>query len=224
MTSAARSEFKFVDRGFKKTLLLVPGWASDVRIFSRLDLKYNYLFVSKIRLSSFTEDAGQALEERALEKVSLFGHSLGGFLVRDFALAFPQKTEELFLAGIRKRYGREEIQGVAERVKKNRAAFLRRFYADCFAEEDKEWLWFKENLLKAYLEEMRLEGLLEGLDYLSKVSMEPKDLQDIKKLTIYHGAEDKIAPLKEASEIAKGVPHARFIVVPNAGHMVFIYG
>lgn len=224
MTSAARSEFKFVDRGFEKTLLLVPGWASDVRIFSRLDLKYNYLLVTKIRPSCFTEDAGQALEERALEKVSLFGHSLGGFLAKDFLLAFPRKVDELFLSGIRKRYVREEIAGVAERVKKNKAAFLRRFYADCFAEEDKEWLWFKENLLKAYLEEMRLEGLLEGLDYLSNVSLEPKDLQGAKKLIIYHGAEDKIAPLKEASEIAKGVPHARFIVVPNAGHMVFIYG
>lgn len=224
MTSAARSEFKFVDRGFEKNLLLVPGWASDARIFSRLDLKYNYLLVSKMRLSSFPEDAVQVLKERAFEKVSIFGHSLGGFLAKDFLLSFPGNVDELFLSGIRKCYTSEEIAGVAERVKKNRAAFLRRFYADCFAGEDEGWLWFKENLLKAYLEEMRLEGLLEGLDYLSKVSMESKDFQGVKHLTIYHGAEDKIASLKEASEIAKGLPSARFIVVPNAGHMAFIYG
>lgn len=219
-----RSEFKFVDRGFEKTLLLVPGWAADYRIFSQIDLGYNYFLVSKLRLSSFVEDAGQALEKGALQKVSLFGHSLGGFLARDFALAFPQKTDELFLAGIRKHYGDEEIQGVKERIQKNRAAFLRRFYSDCFTGEDAGWLWFKENLLKDYLEEMRPEDLSEGLDYLSKVSMDPKDLQDIKNLTIYHGTEDKIAPFQEASEIAGGVPTARFVAVPNAGHMVFFYG
>jgi pimeloyl-ACP methyl ester carboxylesterase len=218
------STFKLLDRGFKKILVLVPGWATDYRIFSGLKLDYNYLLVSRVSPSCFMEDLSQALEERALEKVSIFGHSLGGFLAKDFALAFPKKTDELFLAGIRKRYRAEEIEGARVRVKKNRAAFLRRFYADCFSDGEEGRLWFKEHLLKTYLDEIRLEDLLRGLDHLSRVSIEPKDFKGLKDVSIFHGVEDKIAPFQEASEIAKGVPSARFIVVPKAGHMVFLNG
>jgi len=43
-----KSEFRFFNRGFKDTLVLIPGWATDYRIFNSLDLSYNYLLTTKL--------------------------------------------------------------------------------------------------------------------------------------------------------------------------------
>ena len=36
-------KFKYIDRQKPETAVLVPGWATDYRIFDTLDLDYNYL-------------------------------------------------------------------------------------------------------------------------------------------------------------------------------------
>lgn len=142
----------------------------------------------------------------------------------DFARAFPQKCDEVFLAGVRKGYTEGEISAVRQRVEKNKAAFLRRFYEDCFAPQDGLWQWFKEHLLKSYLEAMPSDGLLEGLDHLLRASIDPQGLQAVRKLTIFHGTEDRIAPFQEASVIAAQASSARFVALPGAGHMGFLNG
>ena len=47
MTSPT-SEFEWRARGFGHTLLLVPGWATDPRIFAPLDLEFNYLVATVV--------------------------------------------------------------------------------------------------------------------------------------------------------------------------------
>ena len=97
------------------------------------------------------------------------------------------------------------------------------FYRDCFSSADKEGLvWFKKRLLKHYLEEMRFETLIQGLDYLSCVYLRPESLSKIKKIRIFHGEQDKIAPLKEARVIKTYLPQAEFICLKDSGHMVFL--
>ena len=55
-----KSEFKLIDRGFKDTILLIPGWAADYRIFDSLDLEFNYLLPMKLRLCrKFVPDLNQ---------------------------------------------------------------------------------------------------------------------------------------------------------------------
>ena len=101
---SARSEFKLLDRGFDKTLLLIPGWATNYRIFSKLNCAgYNYLFVVSACLGSLLEDTRNFLEKSSIEKVSVLGYSLGGFIAKEFALRFPEKTEELFLNPVKRK-------------------------------------------------------------------------------------------------------------------------
>ena len=109
------SEFKFFQRGFKDTLALIPGWATDYRIFSNLDLNYNYLLPIKFHPADFKKELSRSLEELHINKVSLFGWSSGGFLATDFALGYASKVGELILVSIRKRFIPDSLKKIKQR-------------------------------------------------------------------------------------------------------------
>ena len=35
--------WKYIERGYDKVLVLVPGWAMGCEIFNRLDMEFNYI-------------------------------------------------------------------------------------------------------------------------------------------------------------------------------------
>jgi len=217
------SEFKLIDRGFSETLVLISGWATDYRIFEKLDLPYNYLFTIKLDPFNFKGRLREDLNNRHIDKISLFGYSLGGFLAYEFALGYPQMIDEFILTGIRKKYPKDTIAAVRARLKEDKEAYLRDFYTAFFSSADKEsFIWFRKNLLKDYVENMRLEGLLSGLDYLENVTIDPQRLNPFQKLKIIHGKEDKIAPLVEVEGFRAFLPGARFIFFDRLGHIPFL--
>lgn len=219
-----QSKFKLIARGFKNTIVLIPGWAADYRIFSILDLKkYNYLLPVEFCPFSFKKDLSHLLNGEFLDKISLFGYSLGGFVAADFALKYPERIDELVLLGIRKKFDSLLLKEIEGKLKKNKSAYLYKFYLDCFSRNDKEGrTWFKKHLLPDYLDKMELEGLIKGLDYLSAAQINPESLAGIEKLRIFHGGEDRIAPLEEARDIKSYLPQAKFICIPGAGHISFL--
>lgn len=217
------SEFKFLKRGFKEAIVLIPGWATDYRIFKRLDLGYNYLLPLKFQPLTFAKDLLRQLNKSAIEKISLFGWSLGGFLAAEFALKNPKRIEELILLSIRKTFDPALLKGIAQKIRENKRAYLYKFYLECFSNAEKEESSrFKKYILKKYVSGMRLEDLLLGLDYLAQAKIMPQRLSILPKIRIFHGEDDKVAPLKEAVEIRSRLPQARFIPMPLAGHIPFL--
>lgn len=218
-----KSEFRFFDRGFKDNIVLIPGWATDHRIFLNLNLDYNYLLPIQSYPFDFEKRLLKHLDKISIDKVSLFGWSLGAFLATEFALKNSQRVSELILLSMRKGYHSQELKEVELKLKRNKEAYLHRFYLECFSSYDKEGLgWFRENLLKRYISEMKLEDLLCGLDYLSNAKLRPEFLASVEKLRIFHGRKDKIAPLKEAIEIKSRLPYAKFTCFFNLGHVTFL--
>jgi len=218
-----KSEFKLSNRGFKKTIALIPGWASDYRIFDNLDLNYNYLLAPKLYPLTFERGLREILEKEAIDKISLFGWSMGGFLAADFAAKNPEKIDELILVGIQKEYSPELLEDTKLKLKQNKRAFLYKLYFNCFSKQDKEgFSWFKEHLLMRYMNELKLESLLCGLDYLSGARINPASLAGIKRIRIFHGGEDRIAALDAARQIKLELPHAEFICLPGMGHALFL--
>lgn len=215
--------FKISERGFKETLVLVPGWATDHRIFSSLDLNYNYISPERIDPLNLGDKLLSLLDKKSISKVSLFGWSLGGFLAVEFALKNAGRVDELILLGIRRNFDPVVLDKVKEKVLEDRRAYLSRFYLECFSGGDgKSIAWFKEHLLKDYLEEMSSDGLIAGLDYLSRARIDFESLGSVRKLRVFHGTEDRIAPFKEAEEIKDSLPGLKFISMQGAGHAVFL--
>jgi len=185
-----------------------------------LDLKYNYVLPVEFNPFGFEDSLKDFLREHAQEKVSILGLSLGGFVAAEFAAMNPGLVDELILVSIRRRYNLEALQDIEFKLLENRKAFLYKFYLNCFSAVDKEGLrWFKQNLLKKYLEEMAPDALVRGLDYLSSTYLKPESLSAVKKLKFLHGRKDLIAPFKEAQMIKSYLPQAEFICVEDSGHL-----
>ena len=190
--------------GPKDTIILIPGWATDCRIFK-------------------TVESSKIFKEKPADKISLLGWSLGGFMAAEFAYKYPDTIGELILVSIRTRYDPARLADIRRLLRKDKKAYLYKFYLEFFSEEDKEGLaWFKKNLLKSYLQDMKTEDLIRGLDYLLQASIDPERLRQVEKIRIFHGTEDTIAPLKEAEEIGSRLPQAEFIKITGAGHCPFL--
>ncbi len=216
------SKFKLLNRGFKKTIVLIPGWATDYRIFNALDLNYNYLLPVELYPLNFERDLRELLNREPIDKISLFGWSMGGFLASDFASKNTDRVDELILVSVQKKFSLDLLQDIKLKLKQNKRAFLYKLYFNCFSKEDKEGLsWFKEHLLISYIGELRLENLLCGLDYLSKTQINPESLAGIKRIRIFHGQDDKIVPLDGAHQIKSELSQAEFICLPGTGHVPF---
>jgi len=213
--------FRHVNRGYEDTAVLVPGWACDYRIFASLDLRFNYLLPLDFSPFNFEKDILAALKRHGLGKISLFGHSLGGFAASDFASRHPDRVVRLIMVSVRKRYPAKGLTDIRAYLYKNKKAYLYRFYHSCFPNREK-MAWFRGNLLKRYCEEADSDRLLEALEYLEGAEIKTRPLKDIRDVTMIHGSLDRIAPIEEAVQLKEALSEAGFITVEGAGHMPFL--
>jgi len=190
--------------GSNDTIILIPGWATDFRIFKAVE-------------------SSKIFRQKPADKISLLGWSLGGFMAAEFASEHPDTIDELILVSIRIRYDPARLADIKRLLMKDKKAYLYKFYLESFSGADKEGLaWFKKNLLKSYLQDMKTEDLMRGLDYLSQASIDPERLRRVERIRIFHGTKDTIAPLKEAEEIGSRLPQTKFIPIAGAGHCPFL--
>ena len=221
--SSVKLKFEFVPRGFSDTAVLIPGWASDCRIFAALDLPYNYLLPLELNFSDFRKELLGALEQNSIHEAHLVGWSLGGFLAMDFAGRNPSRVKELVLLSVAREFDANLLKEIAAKIKKNKRAYLYKFYQDCFSADDRRGLcWFKRNLLRDYVDTMELDGLIAGLHYLSAARLMPKDASGIDKVRIFHGEEDRIMPFSDAVSIKSEFGRADFTALSGIGHVCFL--
>lgn len=219
---SAKSEFKLLERGFKDTLLLLPGWATDYRIFTLLDLEYNYLLPCRYSPVNLENELPVVLDKYHLEKISILGWSLGGFVACALGQKHPERIKKITLVGIRKRYEKDLLAKTKNLLPENKKAILYQFYRDCFSSnEHKAFLWFKNNLFPNYLVDLDLSCLHEGLDYLSTAEINPLALNKL-SINIIHGEKDKVAPIQEALEISNALAQANYFCIAGAGHIAFL--
>ncbi|MBI5554568.1 MAG: alpha/beta hydrolase [Elusimicrobia bacterium] len=219
---SAKSEFKLLLRGFKDTLLLLPGWATDYRIFNLLDLEYNYLLPYRYSPFNLENELPVVLDKYHLEKISVLGWSLGGFVACALGNKYPERIKEITLVGIRKRYEKDSLAKTKTLLTENKKAILYQFYRDCFSRNESEaFLWFKNNLWLYYLLELELSSLFEGLDYLSTAEINPLAFNKL-SINIIHGEKDKVASIQEALEIKNNLAAANYFCIKDAGHIAFL--
>ncbi|MCX5711099.1 MAG: alpha/beta hydrolase [Candidatus Omnitrophica bacterium] len=219
-----KPRFKYVPRGFDKTLCLIPGWGADFRIFRNLDLDYNYLYALDFSPRNFNQSLVDALWETRIEKISLFGWSMGAFLAKEFALDNLDKIDEIFFISMRPHYDALTLRTAEEKLKSNKKAFLYKAYLEGFgSRDDLARAWFKKNLLRDFCSEFKLDELLAGLDYLGSAFIRPPDLVKLGDFKVFHGSQDSTAPLVEVRELLSQQPKARLTVMEGVGHMPFLH-
>ena len=203
-------------------MLLISGWASDHRIFDTLDIRYNYLIPIDFLPATLAADLPVAIKENNIDKISMLGWSMGAFIIWEALSGYRDPIGEVFLVSARSEYSKANNEKIKALLEKNKKGFLRKFYSDCFSDEDcGSFSSFKNGLMKDYIESMDLERLLDGLGYLSEHRIRPRRLNGL-KVRFIHGVKDVIAPVEEVKELVRNMPEARFIPVAGAGHMPFL--
>ena len=202
---------------------MIPGWATNWRIFDGLELDYNYLLTTKLNTSDFNQQLLSQLEQLKISKVSLLGFSLGGFLAAEFSSSYPDKITQLNLLGVRKCYDSQVLKNIKREILTDARPWIYKFYLNCFSKADKQGLaWFRKNLLKEYLDNLSSAELLRGLDYLASHTLHPEALKEIEDIRIFHGSDDMIAPVKEVLEIKTILPKAKLTLLADTGHLCFL--
>jgi pimeloyl-ACP methyl ester carboxylesterase len=214
------TEFRFIDRKKNRNLVLVPGWATDHRIFGTLELDYNYILADKFWPGDFSDKLFNFLKTEDINEVSLLGLSLGGFCSADFAVKYPAAVSELFLVGIRKKYPESGLDRIAGYLTQNKELYLRKFYQECFINKA-ESAWFDENLRDSYCRQFDLEYLTRTLDCLRRPEFSLESLDKEVKVEILHGSNDKIALLDEARKISQSRKGCGFVLIESSGHIPF---
>lgn len=216
------SKFKFIDRGRKDTLLLIPGWATDYRIFDTIDMAFNYLLPIEYSPFVFLNDLETAMGAYHVKKISILGWSMGCFVACDILSRHRESVDRVIMISARREYDKANNEKIKSVLLKNRKGFLHKFYRDCFAVSERDlYIHMKGSLIKEYIENMELACLIEGLEYLSEHRIDPGILQGV-SATFIHGRDDKIAPIAEIAEFLNETPRGRMIPIEHSGHMPFL--
>jgi len=216
-------EISSARRSSARKIVLIPGWAFDYRIFNAVEWEYDCLKAVKFSPFNFAAELKDFLTERLIEKISLLGWSMGGFLACDFACENPEMVEELILVSVRESFDRDYLREAAKKIRKNKRAWLYKFYSGCFSRFDQTGRdYFKKELLNGYLEGMESEELISGLALIAQAKIESRSLAGIEKIRFFHGEADTVVPIEEAKKISSVLPQAEFISLPGLGHNVFL--
>ena len=212
-------DWQYERRNGGRPVVLLPGWATDARVFAGLDLPGDVIRPRGL-LTGEIDSLAEFLKEHECPPVALLGWSLGGFAATDFARRHPALVECVVLVGIRHRYPAEQMEEMRQALQQDRARCLAGFYRQCFLPAQREaYRRFLAALEPAYLAEFSEADLLDGLCYLASATLEPEALPP--GVTIVHGAQDVIAPPEEARRLAEDAG-VTLHMLPGAGHAAFL--
>ena len=213
-------------------MVLLPGWATDGRIFEGVLPGVAAVTTGTLRPDGFSRRLAAFLDQTARGPVTVVGWSLGGFLAAEFARDCPDRVRRVVLVGIRRAYPAADLSAVRASLLRDREACLSTFYAQCFIPARptaKEGLVprppayrrFRAGLQAAYLREMDGDTLREGLSYLASAKLSGGTLPAC-PVAIVHGEKDVVAPFTEAEGVAREAVNAAFHPLPGAAHAAFL--
>ena len=215
-------EFFVVGGAGDPSMVLLPGWATDGRIFEGVLPGVTAVTTGPLRPEGFSRRLAAFLDRTARGPVTVVGWSLGGFLAAEFAREYPGRVRRIVLVGIRRAYPEEDIGAVRHSLSADPGGCLSGFYAQCFYPSHlPAYRRFRAGLQAAYLREMDGGVLRDGLSYLAGAKLSGETLPAC-PVAIVHGEKDVVAPLAEAEGIAGEGGNASFHPLPGAAHAAFL--
>ena len=214
-------EFVVVGEG-DPSMVLLPGWATDGRIFEGALPGVRAVTTGLLRPEGFAPRLAAFLDRAARGPVTVVGWSLGGFLAAEFAREYPERVRRLVLVGIRRAYPEAEMAAFLRSLSSVPDGCLTGFYARCFyPSQIPAYRRFRGRLQEAYLREMDVGALREGLSFLAGAKLSGGTLPAC-PVAIVHGVDDVIAPFAEAEDVARECGNATFHPLPGAAHAAFL--
>jgi proline iminopeptidase len=192
----------------------------------------------------YAADVDELRRHLGPERIDLLGHSHGGIVAIEYAASFPDRVRKLVLASTLARFHHEQMEAM-EAAMASRAG--EPWFADAAAaledeqegrfETDEELgqlavrelpLYFarygeEERAYVASLDVPNADALrLFNAEIFATIDLRPKLASIRAETLVITGGEDFITGPVNARELAVGIPGAREVVIPGAGHFVFV--
>jgi 3-oxoadipate enol-lactonase len=218
-------------------LVLGPSLGTDVGLFDaqaaafadryrvvRYDLRghgASEVVPGPCTIADLAADVLAVLERLGVERFSYAGVSIGGAIGQQLALTVPERVEKLTLIATAAQFADPPSWAVrAEQVRAEGTAFLvpsrtGTWFTEEFAEREAA----EAERLLAMLRATPAEGYAACCEAIGTFDVRER-LGEIRTPTlVIAGAQDPATPVDMVRRIADGIPGARFVVVPGAGHL-----
>ena len=228
----------YVELGAGPTVILLHGlggstqnWALN---FGPLSKEFHVIIPDQIgfgtsdkplinyRIATYVDFLDQFCKQLKIERATLVGGSLGGWVAAAFTLAFPDRVDRLVLvdaAGYappvnfdyRTLYGlnpssREGMKQLAGRI-----FFNKGFAGDQVMDQ---FIAQRVGAGDGYTINMIIASMIRGEDFIDN------RVQDIKQPTlIVWGREDGLIPLSDGQRFKKEIPNSTLVVIDQCGHV-----
>jgi 4,5:9,10-diseco-3-hydroxy-5,9,17-trioxoandrosta-1(10),2-diene-4-oate hydrolase len=178
-------------------------------------------------LDFFVECVKQTLDAAGVDRYTLLGNSLGGAVALGFALKYPQHVEKLVLmapGGVEEQMDYFKMPGMAMMKEVFMSpepvtpARMKKFFTDAFVVNP---ACVDDPLVNERWELMQLQN--PQVVKTMKVPNLTARLPEIECPALgFWGMNEKLMPETGILKLAKGIPHLRMVLVPQAGHWVMI--
>ena len=169
-------------------------------------------------IPEYSEFVNDFIIKKGYENIFLAGHSLGGGIVLDFALKYPEKLKGIILIGTGARLRvhpqalemfRQMAEGEIE-PKFEPWAFAENTPAHILAEGEKEWMVTNPRVRYMDLKACDQFDLMEEVEKIHLPTL------------IVVGTKDRLTPVKYAEYLHKKIRGAKLAIIPEAGHMLML--
>tara|TARA_R110002033_G_scaffold77962_2_gene129531 strand:+ start:178 stop:1050 length:873 start_codon:yes stop_codon:yes gene_type:complete len=231
---------KYIEKGEGKTLILLHGLGSNLERWDNniddLSKEFNVIALDQIgfgysdkptipyRGATLVEFLNEFMNQKRIEKATLIGNSMGGWVASLFAIKHSEKVDKLvlvdpaFLLGLPKDANADEIYAFANPTTlEDMANYIKRIYYQ------NEELLKPEKLRKSLIKKLSwndgytvyqtIQSLILGKDLMLG------KLKDISIETlIIQGKNDPIVPMKTIYTLKERIKNNVTIIYKNSGH------
>lgn len=206
---------------------VAPALAADFRCisFDNRDCGRSDVSGRAYTIADMAADAAGLLDALGIERAHVAGWSMGGAIAQELAIAFPRRVQRLVLIAT---YTSGDPRGTAIfqgwsllRRRLSREEYLRVTYPFVFTHRDYRREGFVEGMIRAALADPHSqapEAYERQVAATTTFNSEDR-LGGIQAPTlIINGDDDVLTPLRFARKLEQGIPDARLVLAPGAGH------
>ncbi len=186
----------------------------------------------------FADDIAGLLDYLKISKINIVGWSLGGMIVQNFVLKYPERVNKMIL--INTNHGLPNEQGAEfyknsriEEIKKRemdpvkawwesaRSGFYIKIRKQLEAEPSKKWfgLWSAEDLIKlSTIDPPTIEDIQHQASALKKHNTYDRLDQIKNQALLIAASHDRLTPLSSMEEIHEKIPNSTLKIFDKAGH------
>ncbi len=172
-------------------------------------------------LRDFRHDLAGLLDHLGIQTALLVGVSVGGMIAMDFAVAYPARVQGLVLCDTGTKIGTpeywdERITAVRQNgIEPLAKTILARWFSSSFARRHPAHYRGYYNMLTR----TPVEGYAATCEAIRDADLRAAAPTISAPVLVVCGAEDLATPPELGQALAATLPHARFVLIPQAGHL-----